>query len=396
LLDLSIYRNCFAKLIAEITREMDLPKYHLKMIPIEYSLPGAQKDTTDTTQKQVLAPQLKSIDVDRMDSLMKLEAQREEQIREQQQPVRSQVIRKHKVEKTDTLLLQYKTIGFYDSALTDNLTSEWVVNPLINIPVAQESVSSQPVFYENNTAKDTYKQTQVAYTIEAKPKQKDYEQSRQDLGAETGGMTFVLLLSMVIVGSLTLFYKRHLQRIIKAIWSFSEAQLLYRERNSPLQRASAQLNFLFHTMIAVFVVQWMAYKGIQVPKLGFWEALTALFVVANAVFVFRFVVSRIIGYLFAHQELFHEFFYHIYLFPKAMGLILFPLTVIIQYTIPSVQSTLFHLSFALVGILYLGQTLRSFRVIIKYNVSILFLILYLCAFEIVPVIWVYKLISLAL
>jgi hypothetical protein len=379
-----------------MTGKMDLPKHDLKMMPIEYTLPGVQKDTTDTTQKQLMTPQLKSIDVDRLDSLMKLEAQREQQIKQQQQSVQRQVIRNRKPEKTDTLLLQYKTIGFYDSALTENLTSELVLNPLMNIPVAQESASSKPVFYENEATTATQKKTNVAYTIEAKPKQKNKEQPNQDLGAETGGMTFVLLLSMVIVGSLTLFYQRHLQRIIKAIWSFSEAQLLYRERNSPLQRASAQMNFLFHTMIAVLVAQWMTYKGIHLPKLGFWETLLALFVVAHAVFVFRFIVSRIIGYLFALQELFHEFFYHIYLFPKAMGLILFPLIVIIQYTVPSVQSTLFHISFALVGLLYLGQTLRSFRVIIKYNVSILFLILYLCAFEIVPVIWVYKLISLAL
>ncbi len=376
-------------------RNMDLPKHVLHLEPIGYSFPGTQKDTTDTTQKLLLTPQLKAIDAARLDSLIKLEEQRAEQIKQEQQAQR-QLIQKRIPKKTDTLLLQYETVGFYDTNLTTHLNSELTINPLLNIPVHKKATDTKPVFYDEYAPGERQESAKVAYTVNATPRRKEIHESQKEEIYATGGMTFVLLLSMVILGSLTLFYRRHLQRIIKATWNFSEAQLIYRERNSPMQRASAQLNFLFHTMIAVLIGQYIAFKGLEIPRLGIWEIVIALFIGANAVFVFRFIISRVIGYLFALQELFHEFFYHIYLFPKVLGLILFPLTVFIQYTIPSIQATLFHLSFALVGIFYLGQTLRSFRVIIKYNVSILFLILYLCAFEIVPVIWVYKLISLAL
>ena len=370
---------------------MDLPKQSDFTLPHWASVTNTQQDTTDTLPTQQVAPVLKPLNTARLDSLMRLEEQRDQQIREQQQTKR--IIPPRKEKKKDTLLLQYETLGFYDSSLSLTLTDAFTSNPFLNIPSTRQMADTRPVFYETTVA--TNRKGQEAYTVEANP-QREASELPKEATYETGSMTFVLLLSMVIVGSLTLFYKRHLQRIVKAIGSFSEAQLMYRERNSPLQRASAQMNFLVHTLIAVLAGLWIAFSGIVIPQLGFWEIMLGLFLAANAIFVYRFVISRIIGYLFDLKDVFHEFFFHMYLFPKVLGLVLFPLTILIQYGTPRLQTVLFHLSLGLVGLFYLGQTLRSFRVIIKYNVSILFLILYLCAFEIVPVIWVYKLISLAL
>jgi hypothetical protein len=371
---------------------MDLPKQLDLRLPHWFSVEKVQQDTTDTLLQQQVAPELKPLNTARLDSLMRVEEQREQEIREQQQQIRRVVTPKKELEK-DTLLIQYQTLGFYDSSLTLTLQDEFTLNPFLNIPSTRQMADRQPVFYEAQPA--LAKSGKKAYTVEA-TQDAGAQSAHQSFVYETGSMTFVLLLSMVIVGSLSLFYKRHLQRIVKAIGSFSEAQLIYRERNSPLQRASAQMNFLFHTMIAVLLGQWIAFNGIEVLQLGFWEIMFALFLGMNALYVYRFIISRVIGYLFDLKEVFHEFFFHMYLFPKVLGLVLFPVTVLIQYGTGMLQTTLFNLSMGLVALFYLGQTLRSFRVIIKYNVSILFLILYLCAFEIVPVIWVYKLISLAL
>jgi len=350
-----------------------------------------RRDTIDTIQNRTLLKAPATFEIAKLDSLMKLEAQREAQIEHARVRARKTLrLAAQKPQISDPQLVQYQALGFYDTSLQVLVGDPFTINPLFSIPspAVQEN---KPVFVSSDTASSNTI-GKVAYSVDLK-RQKTKVEKSISTSSGYGMMTFVVLFSLVVVGFLSLLYKRQLQRIFKSIVSISESQLMYRERNSPLQRASGLMNLLHNTMLALVFTQWIEWKGVSLNGLMPVVIFGGLFVVANAIYAYRFVVSRIIGFLFDLREPFHECFFQMYLYPKALACVLFPIAVFIQFGNPALIEGLFTSAFVLLGVFYMLQTIRTFRVIIKYNVSILFLILYLCAFEIVPVIWVYKLIS---
>jgi hypothetical protein len=117
---------------------------------------------------------------------------------------------------------------------------------------------------------------------------------------------------------------------------------------------------------------------------GFFFWLIALGIII-AILTLRHGVCLITGSLSGEDEAFNEYLVTVYQSYRFMALVLFVLVILVSYTTLLPSKTIFHLGFFSMAVFYLMRIIRLFLIFIKRNISILYLILYLCALEFLPV-----------
>jgi hypothetical protein len=104
----------------------------------------------------------------------------------------------------------------------------------------------------------------------------------------------------------------------------------------------------------------------------------------------RHLMCIIIGNLSGGAEIFREYLIGIYQAYRLGGVFLLGISILILYTTFIPVNILFYAGFSVAALLYFIRILRLLLIFIKRRVSIFYLILYLCALEILPVVIIIK------
>jgi hypothetical protein len=118
-----------------------------------------------------------------------------------------------------------------------------------------------------------------------------------------------------------------------------------------------------------------------------WLLCLAIIIIATTI---RHFICITIGKASGEDEIFREYLVGVYDAYRTAGLIVFLLILLILYTHLTSVTIFFNTGFLLIGFLYVARVLRLFLIFINRHVSIFYLILYLCALEILPVLILVK------
>jgi hypothetical protein len=99
----------------------------------------------------------------------------------------------------------------------------------------------------------------------------------------------------------------------------------------------------------------------------------------------RHALCAITGNISDEKDAFREYIITVYHSYRYIGIILFTLVIFISFSKLFPEKLLFFTGFIAAGVFYLVRVMRLFMIFIKRNISILYLILYLCALEFLPV-----------
>ncbi|MCX6333957.1 MAG: DUF4271 domain-containing protein [Bacteroidia bacterium] len=156
---------------------------------------------------------------------------------------------------------------------------------------------------------------------------------------------------------------------------------------------STIFNFISFSIIALFTY-FVAYSYGALPASisGIFLWLIALGSVVIAI-TFRHISCIITGRFSGEKEAFDEYIVTFYQSYRYLALILFVLVILLSYTKIFSSRTLFLAGYISFAAFYMLRIVRLFLIFIKRNVSVLYLILYLCALEILPVAVVTKYIT---
>ncbi len=157
-----------------------------------------------------------------------------------------------------------------------------------------------------------------------------------------------------------------------------------RESGSLFHWQSGLINIISVSGIALFLYFTATFYdfipfGISGILLWFiFFALVALFI------TLRFITCFLLGIISGEKPLFDEYTAIVFQFYQITGLILFTLSVLLAYTFLFKPGTLLKTGFVFIAMVYFMRILRLFLIFLKRDVSILYLILYLCALEFLP------------
>jgi len=168
---------------------------------------------------------------------------------------------------------------------------------------------------------------------------------------------------------------------------------MFRGINDP---ASRDIGGLFNwqskilNLISFFIIGLFGYSAasyynfIPLGSKGIIFWLISLGIVITAV-TFRHITCLITGAVSGEEEAFREYLLGIYQSYKFGAFILFVIIILMSYTIILPIRDYFISGIIVMGLMYLISVIRLLVIFLNRNISIFYLILYLCALEILPV-----------
>jgi hypothetical protein len=153
---------------------------------------------------------------------------------------------------------------------------------------------------------------------------------------------------------------------------------------------STLINFASFINIALFGYLATIQYGVlpeNFPGIIAWVEVFAVVIIAVTL---RHVICLITGNISDERDAFNEYLKVVYQFFRIIGIISFALVILISYTSVLSAGFLFTAGFIMLGVIYMFRIFRLAIIFINRNISIFYLILYLCALEFLPVLMSFK------
>jgi hypothetical protein len=270
-----------------------------------------------------------------------------------------------------------------DQQLTDNF--------LLAIPTKtfNEQFESKPVVKWVDTVKVHQPLKTVAHVSVEKVPSGFEGKFRAE--ASMGWLPFVIVGSLFLFAWVKLLYQKFLSQVIISLVDYQVSVRMFRERNVLFKNMSFTLFVVFSINTSIFILYFLQHFRVVFSTIQPF----VLFIILNFALVLLYsvkaTISRLLGHIFLVRDEFDEYVYNLNLFNKGVGMFLFPVVVAYPFIFERWQPYLLWFGAIVLGALFLLFLVRGFQIILRKEVSMFYLILYLCAVEILPVLLLVKL-----
>jgi hypothetical protein len=227
----------------------------------------------------------------------------------------------------------------------------------------------------------------------SKTEQINYLESNLRLVPGMNWLVIVLLSSLFIFSWIKKLYQKYLLQIVGAAVNYQVANRLFRERNVLFRNVSFGLYLIFGLNFGLFIYYLIDYTGTSQILPQKFNSMLIYSAIVLFIYTIKSSTNKIIGYIFIAQEEFAEYSHNVNLFNKNIGLFLFPVVIAYPFIDEKLQPIILYFGMGMLIIMFLMRSYRGLQIIIRKGVSIFYLILYLCAIEILPVLLLLKLSS---
>ncbi len=287
---------------------------------------------------------------------------------------------------TDTLQLQEQVVQS-PKVFTDNQSVRF---PYIVSNIATEPDFSVSMFEYGDSVDFSHKlekAKQKEFTQEFK--EKVFVINYKQINETTNNWMFWLILGvLVLFGWSRLFYKKQLDLLMSAILHYNFAVKGIRNASENSQRFSNMLQFIFSVNIALFTYQVYNYF-VPLTLTGF-KALGVVLIITIAFLLLYGVKDmfyKFLGFIFNEQSYAYEYLFNVHLYNRVLGLFLFPVIIAFGFVQEHVidHKLILYAGFLMLVIFFIFRIIRGIQISIKANVSILYMFLYFCTLEILPI-----------
>lgn len=197
---------------------------------------------------------------------------------------------------------------------------------------------------------------------------------------------FTLLIIPVLLYLFVSMYEKYsLIRIIKIVFSNKFAHTSFRNVNPGVQIFQMLLGLLSFISISTFLLLTELHFNIiffDLEPVFLWIFNLALI---SLVVTLRFIIINIIGFISNTKETFKEYFFNISRSYKLIGILMMIMNFFIVYLVIVPDIWFIYLSFLLITIIMIFRVIRLIYIFLLNRLSLYYMILYLCALEIFPV-----------
>jgi hypothetical protein len=206
----------------------------------------------------------------------------------------------------------------------------------------------------------------------------------------TDWMLGIIIFILVLFGWLRVGYGRYIQTAIQAAYNYFTARRIFEEANVTRSRVFYFMNFLFFINISLFVTQVLEYNHFTIFKLHGIILFFIIFAAILLIYTVKSLVLRLLDFVFLTRGGFSSYLFIVFIYNKMVGFVLLPIIAILPFVPGNVTPYLIYAGGLIIIILYLFRVFKGLQLGIKNRLSIFYLILYLCALEILPVLVLLK------
>lgn len=182
------------------------------------------------------------------------------------------------------------------------------------------------------------------------------------------------------------------QYYIKLFSQFSKSSLREAQNREQLvQNSFASLISNIGFVLSFSLMSTLLIFNNHLLPISFWLAYFYICAFFALLYLGKFIVLQLMGYVFNVRELVNTYIFVVFMINKVLGILLIPFVLILAFSKPMYYSIAVGAGAVLTVLLFLYRylfTLTSVRN--KLHISSFHFFLYLCAFEILPLLILYK------
>jgi Domain of unknown function (DUF4271) len=207
-------------------------------------------------------------------------------------------------------------------------------------------------------------------------------------GKETFFYIFIVLL--LIFAFLKQAFPKYFNDLFRLLFRTTLKQRQIREQLIQTPLPSLLLNIFFAVNGGLYIDILLHHYG-HVPVESFWLLCLYCSLGLSAIYAVKFVGLKISGWLFNMKEAADSYIFVVFVINKVLGIFILPFCILLSFIQGDIYSVALVLSWCGVGVLLIYRfilTYASVRNQVKLNPFHFFL--YFCAFEIAPLLLIYK------
>jgi len=187
-----------------------------------------------------------------------------------------------------------------------------------------------------------------------------------------------------------LFFSKYLGNLFTLFFRVTMRQQQIREQLLQTPLPSLLLNLLFIVSAGMYLNLVLFYLD-KNPVPQFWLNFSYCVGFVSLLYLGKLLILKSMGWIFNVSNATNTYLFIVFLVNKMIGMFLLPFLFILAFPHPTIISGMVTLSFILVIALFFYRFIISYRPIRnEINVGRLHFIIYLCAFEIAPLLLIYK------
>lgn len=179
-------------------------------------------------------------------------------------------------------------------------------------------------------------------------------------------------------------------RIFTSVFSLQESKQLFREEFKLTKRMSILLGLAFILVMAFLAQITNQYFGLILQEQTQLNQYLFFTGVISLIYIVKFAVNSVLAFISSNSDLGKEYLFNVFVFSQTIGIILFPVVICLQFTKYPTEWFLYPALIICAGF-YALRMFRGFIISVsEQNVGILYIFLYLCALEILPLLVLIK------
>lgn len=211
---------------------------------------------------------------------------------------------------------------------------------------------------------------------------------RADAGKES---LFYLLVGFVLYFAfINLIFRKYLNNLFAFFFRASMRQKQMREHlmHSPVPALLLNLFFIIAGGIfASFVLLYHQYH----TDTSLWQLILYSVLALASIYLVKIIVLKIVGWVFSIQEAVNTYIFVVYSINKIIGIFLVPFVVLLAFSERQVAQLLITLSFVMIVLLFLYRYIVAYVPVRReVRVSQFHFLVYICAFEVMPLLLICK------
>jgi hypothetical protein len=202
---------------------------------------------------------------------------------------------------------------------------------------------------------------------------------------------FYLLAGLLLFFALVkLLFNKYVSNLLGLMFRGSLRQKQLREQLLQTPLPSLLLNIFFVIVGGLYIFFLIRYYNF-ILHTPFWLQLLYCIVLVAVVYLVKFVILKLTGWIFNMRDAADTYIFIVFLVNKLLAIFLLPLLIMMVFSLVSWTGVLLTLSYVMLGTFFAYRYIVSFAPVRReVKVSQFHFFMYLCAFEIIPLLLMYK------
>lgn len=197
---------------------------------------------------------------------------------------------------------------------------------------------------------------------------------------------------LFLLGFIRSGFYSYFNQVFQAFWHPVSAGRKWRESLQQASFPALLMNLFFALSMGLYLFLVLRYVHYTTQH-QIYLLIGALSALVGVIYLVKYLILQFSGWIFGARELAAGYAFILMLINKVLGVVLVPFVWMLAFGTAWLQETALRLSLVLLAVLFIYRYVRSYALVRQYMVFSRFhFFLYLCAFEVAPVLIIAKII----